>query len=143
MTLRKVTFEDWEILLDWRNNIETRRNSHNMDLIDEETHKKWLNSILSDNNRHLFMGIENGKAVGTVRADFDVKSESYELSWTISPYFRGKGIGKIIVKLLTDQLDAKVRAEIKPGNVPSIKIAEYSGMSFNKLENGILHYSNF
>jgi len=143
MILRKVTFEDWKILLDWRNDIETRKNSHNMELVVEENHKKWLNSILTNENRQLFIALENEIPVGTVRADFDKQNIEYELSWTISPDFRGKGIGKIMVKILADRLQAKIRAEIKKGNIASVRIAEYAGMTFKKEENQVLHYSNY
>ncbi|MGF6850941.1 hypothetical protein QFZ51_006176 [Chitinophaga sp. W3I9] len=40
MILRKATIEDWKILLDWRNDIETRKNSHKIEIIEEENHKK-------------------------------------------------------------------------------------------------------
>jgi len=143
MILRKVTFEDWKILLEWRNNLETRKNSHNMELVEEENHKKWLSSILTNENRQLFIALDNEIPVGTVRADFDKQNTDYELSWTISPDFRGKGIGKKMVKLLSDKLQAKIRAEIKNGNIASVKIAEYAGMTFKKEENGVLHYSNY
>jgi RimJ/RimL family protein N-acetyltransferase len=143
MILRKVTFEDWKILLDWRNNLETRKNSHNMEIVGEENHKKWLVSILANENRQLFIALDNEIPVGTVRADFDKQNNEYELSWTISPDFRGKGIGKIMVKLLADKLQAKIRAEIKNGNIASVRIAEYAGMTFKKEENEVLHYSNY
>ena len=143
MILRKVTFEDWKILLDYRNNLETRKNSHNMEIVGEENHKKWLVSILANENRQLFIALDNEIPVGTVRADFDKQNNEYELSWTISPDFRGKGIGKIMVKLLADKLQAKIRAEIKNGNIASVRIAEYAGMTFKKEENEVLHYSNY
>ena len=144
MILRKATNEDWKILLDWRNDIETRKNSHNMELVEEESHKKWFNSILANENRQLYIAFENEIPVGTVRADYDKQNTEYELSWTISPDFRGKGIGKIMVKMLADQLQAaKIRAEIKNGNIASLKIAEYAGMRFKKEENQVLHYSSY
>ena len=52
--LRKATIDDWKILLDWRNDIETRRNSHNMESVEEEIHKRWLNSILTNRDRQLY-----------------------------------------------------------------------------------------
>ena len=141
--LRKATIDDWKILLDWRNDIETRKNSHNMELVEKEIHKRWLNSILANRNRQLYIAIESEMPVGTVRADFDEHISTYELSWTISPDFRGKGIGKKMVKLLTDKLNAKLRAEIKYGNISSVKIAEFAGLKLKKEENGVLHYSNY
>ncbi len=143
MILRKVTFEDWKILLEWRNNLETRKNSHNMGLVEEENHKKWLNSIIVNENRQLFVAFNNEIPVGTVRADFDKQNNEYELSWTIAPDLRVKRIGKKMIKLLADKLRLKIRVEIKNGNIASIKIAEYTGMIFKKEENGVLHYSNY
>lgn len=143
MKLRKVKIDDWKFLLDWRNDIETRKNSHNMQLVKEENHKKWLNSILANINRQLFIAIDNEIPVGTVRADFDTINDVFELSWTISPDYRGKGIGKEMVKLLADRLKANIRAEIKKGNISSIKIAEFAGMTLKQEENGVLHYTNY
>jgi RimJ/RimL family protein N-acetyltransferase len=141
MLLRKVTIDDWKILLNWRNDLETRKNSHKIELVQETSHKKWLNSILGNENSQLFIAIDNGIPVGTVRADFEKLNNQFELSWTISPDFRGKGIGKIMVKLLVEKLQANFRAEIKKGNIASVKIAEYVGMTFKQEANGVLHYS--
>ena len=140
--LRKAVFNDWKLLLDWRNDLETRKNSHNMEIVKEENHKEWLNYVLSNENRALFIALCNDIPAGTIRADFEKSSNEYEISWTISPDFRGKGIGKKMVKLLSDHLQAKIRAELKKGNISSVKIAEHAGMTFKKEENGILHYSN-
>jgi len=142
MILRNAIFDDWKILLDWRNDLQTRTNSHNMELVEVENHKKWLNCILTNENRLLFIAIDNEIPVGPIRADFDKQNNEYELSWTVSPDFRGRGIGKIIVKLLALKLQAKIRAEIKNENIASVKIAEYAGMTFKKKANGVLHYSN-
>ena len=143
MKLRKVQINDWKILLDWRNDIETRRNSHNMEFVKEDDHKKWLKSVLENKSRELFIALENKQPFGTVRVDFDEQQKTYELSWTISPKFRGQGIGKKMVRSLTEKMDEKIRAEIKKGNIASVKIAEYAGLTFKKEENGILHYSNY
>ena len=139
MRLRKATKDDLKILLDWRNDVQTRIHSKNMDLIEEESHLKWFDSILKNPRRNLFIAIHKGTRVGTVRADEDEKA--YELSWTVSPDFRGKGLGKRMVKLLADKVRGKIRAEIKEENIPSKKIAKFVGMKLQKKENGILHYS--
>jgi RimJ/RimL family protein N-acetyltransferase len=48
-----------------------------------------------------------------------------------------------MVKILADRLQGKIRAEIKQGNIASVKIAEYAGMTFKEEENRVLHYSNY
>lgn len=141
MILRKAVFEDWKVLLEWRNDPDTRKNSREMGVINEIDHKVWLQKLLEDHDRQLFIAIEDEKAVGSVRADFDKLCGLYELSWSIAPNERGKGIGKKMVKLLTDRLNGKVRAEIKKGNTGSIKIAEHAGMKFHYESDGILHYT--
>ncbi len=143
MIIRKVTFDDWEVLLAWRNELETRKNSHNREFVREESHKAWLRSALANENRQLYVGCIDGSLVGTVRADFSEVTNDYELSWTVAPDFRGKGIGKMMVKILVEKLNSRVRAEIKSGNTGSVKIAESVGMKFKKEENNVLHYANY
>jgi hypothetical protein len=70
MTLRPARNEDWKILLQWRNDEDTRRNSHNMDEVSADNHKKWLHSVLNNPNRKLFVAVDK-IPVGTIRADFD------------------------------------------------------------------------
>jgi RimJ/RimL family protein N-acetyltransferase len=143
MKLRNAFFEDWKMLLEWRNDVETRSNSLNANRVSELQHKQWLQDILADRNRQLFVCMENDMPVGTVRADFNQEEAMYKLSWTISPAARGKGIGKQMVRLLTERLDTKVCAEIKKDNIASIKIAVFAGMELKKELDGVLYYANF
>jgi len=140
--LKEATLEDWKLLLDWRNDIATRKNSHNIDLVKEEDHKAWLCKVIKNSNRKLFIAYQNKKPVGTARADYDELEKNYELSWTVAPNSRGKGIGKHMVKCLADVLKTKIRAEIKKGNTSSIRIAEYAGMNFKGKKGEVLYYSN-
>src|SRR5438045_597381 len=132
MILRPAVFDDWPILLEWRNDEETRNNSHNTDKVDADSHKKWLHAVLNNSNRKLFIALDK-IPVGTIRADFD--NVVYELLWTIAPEQRGKGYGKQMVQEIIEQLDAPVRAEIKSFNIASKKIAEDCGMTLEKEEN--------
>ena len=111
-----------------------------MSIITENDHKLWLRNLLEDKSRILFIAQEDGKDVGSVRADFDQSSGLYELSWSVASNERGKGMGTKMVKLMAEKLNRKIRAEIKKENVPSIKIAEHVGMKFHHESDGILHY---
>lgn len=141
MELRNATHDDWKILLEWRNNIETRKNSFNINVVEKEEHKNWLKETISSSVSQLYIALEDDIPVASVRADME--NEVYNLSWTVAPSVRGKGIGKKVVRFLAEKLGTKIRAEIKEGNIASIKIAEYAGMKFNYKENEVLHYSNF
>ena len=45
--------------------------------------------------------------VGTVRIDHSFHFNDYELSWTVAPEARGKGIGKSIVAIVASQYKDK------------------------------------
>ena len=143
ISLRKVKFEDWPMLLEWRNDEETRKNSHSTEPVAEASHKTWLNKVLADPNTQLFIAEKNDIPVGTTRADFHEPQNDYLLSWTIAPHARGKGIGKLMVKAMADRLNGRIRAEIKSGNVASVKIAEFAGLKLDKIENNLLYFSNY
>ena len=136
--LRFAEFADAKLLLQWRNDEKTRSLSHNTGIITLEQHISWLKKVLSDSNRKLFVAEENGTPVGTVRADFD--ENIWELSWTVAPAFRGRGVAKAMVSLLASQISEPIRAEVKSGNIASVKVAENAGMSFEREEKGILHF---
>jgi RimJ/RimL family protein N-acetyltransferase len=140
MELKKAGLEHNWILLYWRNSVEARENSHSMEFIGKDEHEAWLHATLRDHNKQLFIAIEDGVMVGAVRADFDPATESFTLSWMTAPAERGKGYGKAMVKLLVARLKGTLHAEIKKGNVASIKIAEYVGMKMDKEVEGFLHY---
>ena len=139
LLLRPATIEDTEMLFKWRNDIDTRMASHTTEEVKLDKHIGWLKATLENKNRQLFVAEENGVAVGTVRADY--VNSVYELSWTVSPEDRGKGIGKRIVSLLANKINEPIRAEVKKGNDASSRIAEYSGMKFVREDsNNVLHY---
>jgi hypothetical protein len=124
--------------LEWRNNPVTREASHNTSLVSEDEHIQWLTRVLAGENRKLYVAEIDGVPVGTVRVDSE--SLGYELSWTVSPAMRGSGIGMAMVTENANGISGSIRAEIKVGNIPSIRIAEEAKMVFEREENGVLHF---
>jgi len=136
--LRLATVEDADFLLACRNDIQTRKASHNTGSVTKEEHVHWLNKILKDENRTLYIAEQSGMRVGTARAD---KLENKtELSWTVSPDSRGKGIGKEIVKAISPKIHGPIYAEIKKENLASVNIAKSIGMILNDERNGVLYF---
>ena len=91
-----------------------------------------------DPNRQIYIAEYRGEPIGTVRAD---KVDSgWQLSWTVAPEFRERGLGIQMVRLLAASISGSIEAVIKPGNAASITIAESLGMRFDKEENGILRF---
>lgn len=138
--LKEVSIHDADLLLAWRNDEETRLASHKTDLIGASEHKVWLQNTISNPNRKLYLAEFSGESIGSVRADFCIESKTWELSWTLAPGKRGQGLAKHMVCTLAESIEGAVRAEIKQGNTASIRIAEFSGLSFSHSHNDIRHY---
>jgi RimJ/RimL family protein N-acetyltransferase len=136
--LRSATIQDTDLLLEWRNDPETRRASHNTAEVQRDEHISWLSRTLNNPNRRLFVAEEDGVPVGTVRAD--LSEGVWELSWTVAPSARGRGVAKRMVALLAHQISDPIRAEVKAGNLASARIAEDAGMKLDREANGVLHY---
>ena len=152
MKLRKATYNDWKILFSWRNDKLTRKNFLNTNKIKDKEHKKWLEETLENPYRLLLIAMEKLHSnlapipVGTVRIDvhpfFTQKTESADLSWTVAPEFRKRGLGKKMVKKAIQYIKSgkiyseipygieikMIEAEIKRNNIASQKIAEHAGL---------------
>ena len=140
MEYRLATMNDGQLLLDWRNDEATRINSHSMDFVDHETHINWLNNIINDKSRLLFIVEHEGSPIGTIRADIENSQNVCELSWTIAPTARGMGFGKKMVSEYVKKVSYVVRAEVKEDNIASIKIAEAADLKFHKKAGSVLYY---
>lgn len=138
ITLRPATMKDADMLLEWRNEHETRKASHNTANVLRDEHILWLTRTLSNPDQRLCIAEENGNPVGTVRADYS--DGVWELSWTVSVRARGRGVAKRMVTMLANQISEPIRAEVKTGNIPSAIIAEHAGMEFVQETNEVLHY---
>lgn len=123
VTLRRASSADAKLLYTWRNDPATRGNSLCHAPVLWETHLQWLETCLADSTRALYVAESSGEAVGTVRSDFDGKV--YELSWTVAPDWRGRGLGLGMVRALIATLPLKshYQAVVLHGNEASHRIA--------------------
>lgn len=141
MYLRCAEMKDSQLIFEWRNDIGTRMNSLNMELISYDTHCKWLETKLQSQNCQMYVCMENDKAIGQIRVDYiDGKGE---ISYTVAPEYRGKGYGKKIIELLEEKEATKkivLFGIVKSNNVASQKCFEKLG--YNKENDGdIIRYS--
>lgn len=138
ISLRSATVHDARLLLEWRNDPETRKASRNTAEVPIDEHISWLSRTLDNPNRRLYIAEEDGVPVGIVRAD---ESDGvWELSWAVSPNARGRGVAKRMVAVLAHHISDPIRAEVKAGNMASVRIAEHAGMEFERETDGVLHY---
>ncbi len=133
MELRKVTTDDAGIILDWRNDEITRKNSFSSEIIALEDHVKWLERKLTDPDCHMYILEDEGRAVGNIRFDVLDNGNVAEISYMVSPNERGHGYGKKILLMADDivkPLGVKVLTGlVKEDNIASRKCFEAAGYS--------------
>ena len=137
--LREVTKSDWKFLLEWRNDKITCQNSFNSDLVSVSEHKEYIKNTITNPNRTLFILEYNEIPVGTIRED-RLEKDELELSYTISPMYRGKKIGQIMMGLYLIERKGVFLCEVKEENVPSIKMIEKLGFKLFNTEKRVNFY---
>ena len=133
--LRSATMADADLLLLWRNDQETRRQSKTTTPVERAGHVSWLDGVLADPNRDIRVAEVNGRPVGSIRADRS--GDAWVLSWMVAPEARGKGFGHRIVARIVEDLDGEIQAEVRVGNPASARIASAVGMTFRDETDGV------
>jgi RimJ/RimL family protein N-acetyltransferase len=132
MKLRNVTYNDFKILLYWRNDPITRKHSFSSEIISEQTHKLWFNDSLSNERRTIYILEINSIPIGFIRSDI-IDINRYLLSWDIDPNYRGRGYGTKILEIFLKDKKGEFMAEIKQENVASIRMVKKNG--FQQIDN--------
>lgn len=117
---KKINNEDWDMLLEWRNDSITRVMSLNENLISKESHYEYMNKLTSDVSQEQFIFIHNNNKIGTIKES--KLNDKSVLSYTINPEFRGHGYGRLMMYLFLFDKKGIFECEIKPDNIGSIKM---------------------
>lgn len=121
-----ATKDDMDLLFEWANDDEVRKNSFSTAKISYENHVKWFKKLLAREDCKQYIFYVDGVAVGQVRVT--IEDEKAEIGYSICASGRGKGYAKKMMQLLTEQLkkDAPwvktLVAKVKPENIASQKV---------------------
>ncbi|PXY38120.1 acetyltransferase [Prauserella flavalba] len=133
MTVREAGVGDAELLLSWRNDPETRRWSRTTDVVALADHVRWLENVLASADRLLFVAEKDGP-VGTVRFDLvsDAPEGTWEVSITVAPESRGKGLAGAILAAGERELRRReparcVLASVHEDNAASVALFRKAG----------------
>jgi len=134
LEIRKVTWSDSDIILEWANDGATRNNSFNNALITKKQHESWLKEKLLDKNCHYFLCFYEDKPAAFIR--FDKVSKQYVIGINVNPDYRGKKISVPCIKLALKKLEvgSTVIAYIKPENLISANTFSKAGFLYTGLE---------
>lgn len=121
--VRKATMADAKPLWEWRNDPVTRAMFRDSEPVPWDQHLTWLTGVLADPERLLLIAESDGTPCATVRFD-DQGNNVAEVSVTVAPEFRGRGVGTEALRQATAlalQRWRIVLAHVKGENVASRK----------------------
>jgi RimJ/RimL family protein N-acetyltransferase len=129
LRLRPASLDDEQLLLDWRNDPETRTASFETAIVPPAVHRAWLEASLTSADRVMRIGEVGGRPVGVVR--LDRRGDEAVVSITVAPTARGSGLANALLlqaRSLADQVGiSRLRARIRRTNVASIRAFAAAG----------------
>lgn len=131
LKMRKAGMEDMMLYFDWANDETTRQNAIHTSQISLEEHRSWFTKKIHDKDSKLFVFSTDENDIGQLRLDRD--GNDWIISYTVDKRFRGQGWGKIIVQqIIRNFPQLSMKALVKEGNIPSVKIFERCGFRRGK-----------
>ncbi len=124
--ITRATIDDMLDLFELANDPEVRKNSFNQEKIDLETHKKWFNNRVDNDDFLLLVARVENNFFGHAIFEKNLQDE-FIISIYINQIFRGRGLGKNFLKILLKEIFLfkrykKIIAKIKFQNIASLKI---------------------
>ena len=130
--LRNVNGNDVDMIFEWRNRDQIRKNMYNNEIIPYDTHRKWFESILVSDNSQYFIYEQDNTPLGLVSfTNIDYKNR--HASWAFySSDFSVRGVGSEMEKLALrhafEVLDLnKLCCEVLDFNFPVVRFHQKHG----------------
>lgn len=135
---KPATLSDARLLWRWRNDPATRRQSGNQNHVPWDTHRAWLARRLGAPGFGLWLAVDgNGAPLGQLRLE-STRAGRHEVSISVAPGRRGRGIGTAMLRQAPRRLNGKavrrLLARIKPENAASAIAFLRAGFRFIRLE---------
>ncbi|MDJ0641196.1 MAG: UDP-2,4-diacetamido-2,4,6-trideoxy-beta-L-altropyranose hydrolase [Erythrobacter sp.] len=127
LSVRPADSSDAQMMFEWRGHPTTRAVSQETGKLVWEDHLAWLDRVLGDPMRRLFVGEIGGRPVGVIRFDFSEETRA-EVSLYLDPALHGLGLGPHLLLAGEATADPKiVDATVLEGNRPSQRLFEAAG----------------
>lgn len=126
LAVRRACLDDAMDILRWRNDPVARAMSRHNEPINESDHMAWYSGAVVDPNRLFLVGILDGMSIGIVRFD-NLGASMTEVSITVAPEARGKGLGGELLRLALQYLHS-----VTP-SVPVLAVARMDNNSSLRL----------
>lgn len=133
VSIRRATLADARLLFDWRNDPRVRNNAFDPRPLVWETHRDWLQSVLSQPKQLLLIGQSGEHDIGCVR--FDLTPETTRVSIYLDPNRLGEGLATPLLLAAEAELlrlhpqAASLQAEVRTTNAASLHAFAGAGYS--------------
>lgn len=122
--LRRAEERDMELLYQWANDAETRKNSFSQEAIPMQNHALWFRNKLRDKNCYFYILTDGEQDLGSIRLETEPGRETAVISYSVAKEHRGKGLGKKLLALAErERIDGIcfLEGSVKKQNQSSIK----------------------
>lgn len=129
--LRNAVPDDMELIYEWANDDEVRKNSFHTDKIAFQEHKAWYEYKMKSESTLFYIFMLEDQPAGQIR--LELEGDFAQINYSIAKEFRGRGLGRAMIELSEEKLKSeyphikKMTAEVKTENSSSQKIFEKSG----------------
>jgi RimJ/RimL family protein N-acetyltransferase len=91
--LRGLLEKDSELLIKWRKDPDTRRNSLDTEEVPYEDHVRRFQNMIINLPQEVLVATIEGEPGGVIRLDWNPGHDTCEISMTVTPEHRGKDVG--------------------------------------------------
>lgn len=126
--LREATWEDRDLLYEWRNDAAVRSASFRSQEVSVAEYEAWLKKKLADPASSIYILEVKGKPMGQVRLDRQDKKAF--IPYDVSAPFRGQGYGKLLLTLVEQEAAKEslvLVGQVKKDNIASQVIFQSLG----------------
>jgi UDP-2,4-diacetamido-2,4,6-trideoxy-beta-L-altropyranose hydrolase len=95
--LRRAKESDTKILFEWANDEEVRANSINSKKFTFQDHEAWFKKRINSADSVMYILEVGNDPAAQIRFDYNDSEKVWEISYSVSRNFRGKGIGKLLI----------------------------------------------
>jgi RimJ/RimL family protein N-acetyltransferase len=100
--LKKADLKDCNLLFNWANDDEVRKNSFNQNKILYEDHVRWFNKVMSSSKYMIFILFSGSIPLGQVR--IEIENGTAVISYSIDRKYRGKHLAFKMLTLLENEV---------------------------------------
>jgi RimJ/RimL family protein N-acetyltransferase len=135
---RPAARHDEDLLLAWANDPVTRRNAFSTDEIAPSDHSAWFERRLAQPEECRIFIVETAGGMPVGQARFQREPEAWVIDYSVSPTFRGMGLGGQVLRLGLGRLATLAPRDgvvglVKPANVASARVFEALGFEARPL----------